>query len=220
MHEEGMVHGDLKGVRFQPRSPHPPHNLPYSQANILINDNGRACLADFSLLTVASDQSTVISSCTQGGTIQWMSPELLDPERFGLVESCPTKESDCYALGMVVYEVLSGQTPFAPSPLPPVIWKVLEGQRPERPRGKGGALFTDDLWEVLGLCWKHKPDERTNAKVVLQCLERTSLLPRPSSDVDGIVEIDTDESLDVTVHNSGMFSQFRRRSQADLQMPL
>ena len=169
---------------------------------------------------VASDQSTVISSCIQGGTIQWMSPELIDPERFGLVESRPTKESDCYALGMVVYEVLSGQTPFAPSPLPPVIWKVLEGQRPGRPQGKGGALFTDDLWEVLGLCWKHKPDERTNAKVVLQCLERTSMLPRPSPDMDRIVEIDTDESLDAIVNDSGMFSQFRRSSQADLRSPL
>ena len=212
--------GISKGYVSKPRSPRPAYNLPRSQANILINDNSRACLADFSLLTVAPDQSTVVSSCIQGGTIQWMSPELLDPERFGLVESRPTKESDCYALGMVVYEVLSGQTPFTPSPLPPVIWKVLEGQRPGRPQGKGGALFTDDLWEVLGLCWKHKPDERTNAKVVLQCLERTSLLPRPSSDVDGIVEIGTDESLDVTMYDSGMFSRFRRRSQADLRSPL
>ena len=217
MHDEGMVHGDLKGVRFQPRSPRSAYNLPRSQANILINDNGRACLADFSLLTVAPDQSTVVSSYIQGGTIQWMSPELLDPERFGLVESRPTKESDCYALGMVVYEVLSGQRPFAPSPLPSVILKVLEDQRPERPQGKGGALLTDDLWEVLGLCWKRKPDERTNAKVVLQCLERTSLLLRLSPDMDRIVEMDTDESLDVTVHDSGMFSQFRRRPQADLR---
>jgi len=33
-----------------------------------------------------------------------MSPELLDPDRFGI--NCrPTKQSDCYALGMVVYEV-------------------------------------------------------------------------------------------------------------------
>jgi len=37
-----------------------------------------------------------------------MSPELLDPERFGMPESGdnrPTKQSDCYALGMVIYEV-------------------------------------------------------------------------------------------------------------------
>ena len=104
------------------RSHHYAHSLPCSQANILINHEGRACLADFGLITIVSDQSTVLSSCIQGGTIQWMSPELLDPERFDLKETRPTKESDCYALGMVIYEVLSGQTPFAPSALPPVFW--------------------------------------------------------------------------------------------------
>ena len=50
----------------------------------------------------------------EGGTIGWMSPELLDPGRFNLTEGRRTKESDCYALGMVIYEVLSGQAPFAP----------------------------------------------------------------------------------------------------------
>jgi len=44
---------------------------------------------------------TVVSS---GGTLCWMSPELLDPERFGF-SGCPTCESDRYALGMVIYEV-------------------------------------------------------------------------------------------------------------------
>ena len=37
-----------------------------------------------------------------------MSPELLDPERFGACDDRPTKKSDCYALGMVVYEVCLG----------------------------------------------------------------------------------------------------------------
>ena len=47
-------------------------------------------------------------SFTEGGTYRWMSPELLDPERFGMSatgDNRPTKQSDCYALGMVIYEV-------------------------------------------------------------------------------------------------------------------
>jgi len=44
-------------------------------------------------------------SFTDGGTTRWMSPELLDPDRFEFPDSRPTKQSDCYALGMVVYEV-------------------------------------------------------------------------------------------------------------------
>ena len=89
------------------------------QANIVINQSSRACLADFglsaivsvdrraaangSLISVASKMS--LMSFTAGGTIRWMSPELLDPDRFGIADCRPTKQSDCYALGMVVYEV-------------------------------------------------------------------------------------------------------------------
>ena len=56
-------------------------------------------------------------------------PELLLPDRFGLKDSRPTKESDCYALGMVIYEVLSGKVPFSGLKDFIVIPKVVEGER-------------------------------------------------------------------------------------------
>jgi len=55
-------------------------------------------MADLSSILISE---TTVSS---GGTFRWMSPELLDPERFGS-SGCPTCESDCYALGMVIHEV-------------------------------------------------------------------------------------------------------------------
>ena len=92
------------------------------KANILINKDRRACIADFGLITITgvvtraaagASWTSLISndtlmSFTAGGTHRWMSPELLDPERFGVPKSednRPTKQSDCYALGMVIYEV-------------------------------------------------------------------------------------------------------------------
>ena len=91
------------------------------KANILINKDRRACIADFGLSTITgvtthatrASQVSLISndslmSFTGGGTRRWMSPELLDPEKFGIPESednRPTRQSDCYALGMVIYEV-------------------------------------------------------------------------------------------------------------------
>ena len=91
------------------------------KANILINYDRRACIADFGLSTITGttihtggvSQASLLSkdtlmSFTGGGTRRWMSPELLDPERFGIPESeddRPTRQSDCYALGMVIYEV-------------------------------------------------------------------------------------------------------------------
>ena len=59
--------------------------------------------ANASLISVASESS--LMSFTAGGTTRWMSPELLYPEKYGISDDRPTKQSDCYALGMVVYEV-------------------------------------------------------------------------------------------------------------------
>ena len=54
----------------------------------------------------ANAASTVsLVSFTDGGTPRWMSPELLHPEKFGVADLRPTTRSDCYALGMTVYEV-------------------------------------------------------------------------------------------------------------------
>ena len=191
------------------------HGLPCFQANILINNSGNACLADFSLLTVASDQSTIISSCMEGGTIQWMSPELIDLGRFGLEKIRPTKESDCYALGMVVYEVLSGRTPFAPWKAPLVIQKVLKGERPGRPQGREGVLFTNTIWRVLELCWKQKPNKRTSAKGVLPCLKGSPLLRLPHT-MDASAETDVDSQSDTASSDSSMFPPLRLKSQAYL----
>ena len=62
-----------------------------------------ARVATGSLASVLSNDTAM--SFTTGGTIRWMSPELLDPERFGVEGDRPTKKSDCYAFGMVIYEV-------------------------------------------------------------------------------------------------------------------
>ena len=65
-----------------------------------------------------------------------MSPERLNPVQFGIKDSHPTKESDCYALGMVILEVLTGKVPFAQDNNNLMVTlKVLNGECPERPRG-------------------------------------------------------------------------------------
>ena len=59
-----------------------------------------------------------------------MSRELLVSDQTGLKRS--TKQSDCYALGMVIYEVLSGQAPPAPLGRYVVLRKVMDGEHPQR----------------------------------------------------------------------------------------
>jgi len=159
------------------------------------------------------------SPTTTGGTIPWMSPELLYPENFGLKKSHLTKESDCYALGMVIYEVLSGQAPFVPRRDPEVVYMVLGGERPKRPEGDEGKLFTDQIWEVLQLCWKHQPSDRPNAKAILRGLEG-NLHPLRPPFADGCGETDTDDQSYETAGGSGMFPPFSLQAPSSIVLAL
>ena len=152
------------------------------KANVLIDDDKHARLADFGLLTIVSDTNLVSSaSFTPGGTWRWMSPELFDPKSFGLKADCPTKRSDCYALGMLIYEVLSGGIPFPRHNDRLVVAKILTGERPERPRGATGTWFTNEVWCAVESCWEHIPRDRPKIGDVLQRLEDASESWTPTS---------------------------------------
>jgi len=123
-----------------------------------------------------------------------MSPELIYPDQFGLNESRPTKESDCYALGMVTYEVLSGKVPFATSANFAITRKVIDGERPERPEGVQGLWFTDELWGILKRCWATRSESRPSIEVVFECLEQISRgWEPPPEQVEEDLEKDEDD---------------------------
>jgi len=129
-----------------------------------------------------------------------MSPELLDPDRFGRENGRPTKESDCYALGMVILEVLTSKPPFPNCNGMVVMRKVVEGERPGRPQGGEGVWFTDDLWEMLERCWSSQPERRPAVNAVLQCLEQGSTAWQPlPPDSDYYTRSDSDDQSDSTL---------------------
>ena len=102
MHKLLIAHGDLKGVGNCLVRPATCDTI-VPQGNILINQGGRACLSDFGLSTAVGVDAHLDPFGPKRGTtpfrrIRWMSPEFLE-------SSGPTKESDVYALGMVIYEV-------------------------------------------------------------------------------------------------------------------
>ena len=141
------------------------------KANILIDQTGHARLADFGLATIIKDPTNVLTSTTysQGGSARWMSPELIDPQQFELRQSHPTESSDCYALGMVIYETISGNVSFHEDGDLTVIVKVAQGKRPLR-----GGKFKKDLWGMLERCWESQPSSRPSIGDVLRCLEAYS----------------------------------------------
>ena len=76
------------------------------QENIFVDKTRTVRIGDFGLMTMGDLGTTIFSDTVgpSGGTLRWMSPELL--KLMGTSSNIrPTRESDCYALGMVVYEV-------------------------------------------------------------------------------------------------------------------
>ena len=164
----------------------------------MIDKDGNARLADFGLLTIVSDSThpATTTSSEGAGTMRWMSPELLDPERFGSKNARHTKESDCYALGMVILEVLTGQAPFPCCNNMIVMRKIVEEEHPDKPQGPEEAWFTDGLWGLLKRCWSAKPKLRPTVEGILERLaqdsatwETPSLSAESDSQLDSIDEL-------------------------------
>jgi serine/threonine protein kinase len=102
-HDQHLIHRDLK-----------PENL-------LLGRAGEVLLSDFGIATISQTTSEVQ---TQGyaGTATYAAPEQLRGK--------PVPASDQYALGVLVYEWLSGHPPFHGSPLEVAIQQVLSPPPP------------------------------------------------------------------------------------------
>ena len=173
----------------------------HTQSSILVDKAGRAVLSNFTQVTFELDQSWSLLSCIDDGAVQWMSPELLDPVKFGVRTKQPTEGSDCYALGMVVYQILTGSKPFGEGNCTDIARRVLDGVRPERPRGELGKFFTDDIWDILQHCWRTYSGERPSARGILQPLKRSCSTHCGDDNPSDVASIDFQ-------HSSSISSQF------------
>ncbi|KAF8753809.1 kinase-like protein [Rhizoctonia solani] len=132
MHKIDAVHGDLKGL------------------NVLVSSDGVAKLADFGLSTMAeSSLEFSETSSSQAGSIRWAAPELLS------TESPKSKQSDVYALGMTMLEIVTGSVPYAQCQRDFSVMKLVEqGVLPIRPTDRLQAdEFGDRMWSLLVGCW-------------------------------------------------------------------
>ncbi|MEI2607952.1 MAG: serine/threonine-protein kinase [Candidatus Promineifilaceae bacterium] len=85
-HQQGMVHRDLK------------------PANVMINPQGQPILMDFGIAKIVGGGSM---TATGGviGTVAYMSPEQIRGQK-------PDHRADIYALGIILYQIVSGRLPF------------------------------------------------------------------------------------------------------------
>jgi serine/threonine protein kinase len=87
-HAQGVVHRDVKPV------------------NVLMDTTWRAVLSDFGIAKVLATSAAITHAGAGVGTPEYMSPEQCRGS--GTVDA----RSDIYALGVMLYELLTGRTPF------------------------------------------------------------------------------------------------------------
>ena len=142
-HERGIVHRDLK------------------PGNIMLDDDGRPCIVDFGLAlrTKRPDSSTRRMGIF--GTPAYMSPE----QGRGYADECDAR-SDIYSLGVVLYELITGERPFRGDSVRIVIHNILT-KDPSDPRELNSRV-PRDLSTICLKCLQKKPGSRYSSALELQ----------------------------------------------------
>ena len=144
-HERGVVHRDLK------------------PANVMVDTEGRARVLDFGL-SIATGERRLTETGLVVGTPSYLSPEQAKAERAPV-----GPPADVYALGGMIYRILTGRPPFQGDALA-LLKKVLV-DRPVPPRTLDPTIprALDDL--VLR-CLEKDPARRPRAVEVARALEQ------------------------------------------------
>ncbi len=120
-HARHVVHLDLKPL------------------NLLLHEDGRLLLTDFGLAHLMEQGAVEGGTSLAFGTPSYMSPEHFDGQ--------PGQQSDVYALGVILYQMLTGRLPFEGSTPRAILLKVLAeappplgSVRPDLPPGLEGVV--------------------------------------------------------------------------------
>ena len=131
-HAEGVIHRDLK------------------PQNIMLDKKGRAYVMDFGIA-----RSMLVSGMTQTGALigtpDYMSPEQAKGQTLDA-------RSDLFSVGIIFYELLSGQVPFNADTTMGKLWK--RTNEPARPLGELDKTIPQSLSDIVRKCLEIDPQQR------------------------------------------------------------
>lgn len=164
---EALQHVHACGVTHQDLKPE----------NILIDHDNQAKIVDFGLAKVRGLSYTIARPGRVSGTLRYMAPEQrLHPRDID-------HRIDIYALGVIMFEMLTGQRPADASPLPPRIESV-----------------SPEIDAIVQRCLQRNPNERwQSAAEMLAALGSTDIPEAPPCQPWSI----TDTAIDATLQEAG-----------------
>jgi eukaryotic-like serine/threonine-protein kinase len=142
LHSAGMLHRDLK------------------PSNVLIDETGQLTILDFGLAFDPQEKAGGSSNDVIAGTPIYMAPELLEG---GLA----TPASDWYAVGVMLYEVMTARVPFSGTTL-----QIIVDKRHIEPSPPSVSVdgIPPDLEALAVHLLKRVPSQRPNAEEILSVI--------------------------------------------------
>jgi eukaryotic-like serine/threonine-protein kinase len=143
-HDHGVIHGDLKS------------------SNIMIGPDGHVTILDFGLAVRTGGgremESTRLSqSSGAAGTVPYMSPEIIRGHS-------PSVQSDLWALGVLMFEMIAGRRPFAGTTPYELAANVLANQRTRM-----ASLIHGPIRAVIDRCLALEAADRYQSARELGC---------------------------------------------------
>jgi hypothetical protein len=168
-HRHGVIHRDIKS------------------ANIMLDEEGWAVVTDFGIAKVVQAEGLTMTGVTVG------TPSYMSPEQCANLEL--TGASDQYSLGVVAYEMLTGQLPFGSDSSMTVMYAHFNEQprpvtdlRPDCPANLAAAVMRmldkdprarwPSMDDVVAVCGRPslRHDDPIRRQMIALALERTRLL--------------------------------------------